>query len=206
MIETEVEKHYPSFTLNIKFKDEGILSIIGRNGSGKTTFLKILAGLIKPDRGFVKLDNIDITNLPINKRNIILVNQETYIPNFKVKTHLLWGAKIRKIKIDEKEVYEIAKMLDVPINENKKVSELSLGNKEKVALATALIAKPKVILIDEGFSNISNRKTFIENYINLARDYKIEIIYVTQDIEDAKLSEKVYRMENGTLRFFDSIS
>ena len=204
MIEAEVEKHYPSFTLNLKFKDEGIISIIGKNGSGKTTFLKIIAGIIKPDRGYVKIDEIDITNLPLNKRNVILVNQETYIPNLKIKKHLIWGAKLRKIKIDKKEVEEIAKILGIP-NENKKVSELSLGNRERVALATALLAKPKVILVDEAFSNINNRKEFIKNYISLVRDFKIELIYVTQDIEDAKLSEKIYRMDNGTISLLENL-
>jgi len=89
MIETEAEKHYPSFTLSVRFKDKGIISIIGKNGSGKTTFLRIIAGLIKPDRGYVKINGVDITNLPINKRNVILVNQETYIPNLKIRKHLV---------------------------------------------------------------------------------------------------------------------
>ncbi|MBB5253350.1 ATP-binding cassette domain-containing protein [Sulfurisphaera ohwakuensis] len=200
MLEAEVEKRYSGFALNIQFKDKGIISIIGKNGSGKTTFLKILSGIIQPDRGYVKLDGRDITNLPINKRNIVLVNQETYIPNFNVRKHLVWGAKIRKIKVDEKEIIEIAKMLDVPINENKKVGQLSLGNKEKVSLATAIIARPRVILVDEGFSNINNKRNFIRNYINLARIYGIDIIYVTQDIEDTKLAEKTYMMENGSLK------
>lgn len=204
MIEAEVEKHYPSFTLNSKFKDEGVISIIGKNGSGKTTFLKIIAGITKPDRGYVKIDGIDITNLPLNKRNVILVNQETYIPNLKIRKHLIWGTKLRKIKIDEKEVEEISKILGIP-NEDKKVGELSLGNKERVALATALLARPKLILVDEAFSNINNKREFIKNYISLVRDFKIELIYVTQDIEDAKLSEKIYRMDNGTISLFENL-
>jgi len=204
MIEAEAEKHYPSFTLSVKFKDEGTISIIGKNGSGKTTFLRIIAGLIKPDRGFVKINGLDITNLPINKRNVILVNQETYIPNLKIRKHLIWGAKLRNVKIDDKEVEEISKILGLP-SENKKVSELSLGNKERVALATALLAKPKLILVDEGFSNINNKREFIRNYISLAKDFKIELIYVTQDIEDAKLGEKIYQMDNGTINLLENL-
>ena len=204
MIETEVEKHYPSFTLSLRFKDEGIISIIGKNGSGKTTFLRIIAGLIKPDRGYVKINGLDITNLPLNRRNVILVNQETYIPNLKIRKHLVWGAKLRNVKIDDKEVEEISKILGLP-SENKKVGELSLGNKERVALATALLAKPKLILVDEGFSNINNKREFIKNYVSLAKDFKIELIYVTQDIEDAKLSEKIYQMDNGTINLFENL-
>lgn len=203
MIDADVEKHYTTFTLSAKLKDSGIISIIGKNGSGKTTFLKIIAGIIKPDRGYVKINDKDVTNLPINKRNVIFVNQESYIPNLKVKAHLTWGAKIRKIKLDEKEVIEIAKTLEIPVHENKKVEQLSLGNKEKVALGTALLARPKVILVDEGFSNISNRKEFIKNYFNLVKEFKIEIVYVTQDLEDAKIAEKTYYMNNGFLETFD---
>ena len=204
MIEADVEKHYPSFTLNLKFKDEGIISIIGKNGSGKTTFLNIIAGITKPDRGYVKINGIDITNLPLNKRNVILVNQQTYIPNLKIRKHLTWGAKLRNIKIDKKEVEEISKILGIP-NEDKKVGELSLGNKERVALATALLAKPKLILVDEAFSNINNKREFIKNYISLVKDFKIEFIYVTQDVEDAKLSEKIYRMDNGTISLLENL-
>jgi len=80
-----------------------------------------------------------------------------------------------------------------------------LGNKERVALATALLAKPKLILVDEGFSNINNKKEFIKNYISLAKGFKIELIYVTQDIEDAKLGEKVYQMDNGTINLFENL-
>lgn len=202
MLEAYVEKHYTNFTLQVEYKDEGHIAIVGRNGSGKTTFLKIIAGITKPDKGYVKLDDKDITNLPINKRNIILVTPESYIPNFRVKKHLIWGIQLRKIKYDEKEVYEIAKNFEIPIEENKKVGQLSLGNKEKVALVSALLSRPRMILIDEAFSNINNRQKFITNYLELAKDFKIDVIYVTQDLQDAKLSEKIYKMDDGRLTLY----
>lgn len=202
MIEAEVRKQFNNFMLNVKFRDGGIVSIIGKNGSGKSTFLKIISGIINPDSGYVRLNGIDITTLPVNKREIVLVNQETYIPNLKVRQHLSWGAKVRKVNVGEREIEEISKILGLPVHENKKVSQLSLGNRERVALATALLSRPKVILIDEGFSNINNKREFIKDFISLCKDYKIEVIYVTQDIEDTKLSEKVYQMENGSLKLF----
>ena len=93
------------------------------------------------------------------------------------------------------EVEEIKKNLG--INYQGKVSKLSLGMKERVSLATALIASPRVILVDEAFGNIDNRTVFIKTYRELARKSMIDVIFSTQHAEDSACADHLYRMEEG---------
>ncbi|AWR97693.1 ATP-binding cassette domain-containing protein [Acidianus sulfidivorans JP7] len=197
MIEALTYKKLGEFNLNAEIKEEGIICITGKNGSGKTTFLRAVSGFIKLDKGYIKINNYDITNLPPEKRDIVLVNQESYIPNFKVNSHILWGAKLKKIKIEEEEIKEAKELLE--INFDGKVGKLSLGQKEKVALLTAVFSKPKFILIDEAFANINNKKEIMQNFFDLTKKYKIEIIFTTQDEKDAELANSYLVMENGKL-------
>ncbi|WP_338600267.1 ATP-binding cassette domain-containing protein [Sulfolobus tengchongensis] len=198
MIEVKVKKKLQSFSLDVNFSDKGIIAITGKNGSGKTTLLNIIAGILKPDEGYIRLNEKDITTVPINKRNIVLVTPESYIPTLYLKKHLVWGAKLKGKKVNEKDIIEITELLKIPF-ENKKVGNLSLGNKEKVSLATAILAKPNLILVDEAFSNITDKDHFIAIYTDLCKKNEIELIYVTQDINDTKFSDHHYVMNNGSL-------
>ncbi|MEM3306097.1 MAG: ATP-binding cassette domain-containing protein, partial [Saccharolobus sp.] len=138
-------------------------------------------------------------NLPIRERNIVLVTPDSYIPTFSVKKHLKWGASLRRKKINEEEIREIIKLLELTEYEDKKVGSLSLGTKEKVALATAILAKPELILVDEAFGNINQKEHFVSNYKELCKKYNIELVYATQDVELVKLSDHHYTMSNGSL-------
>ncbi|TRM75429.1 sugar ABC transporter ATP-binding protein [Sulfolobus sp. E5] len=198
MIEVNVRKKIQNFFLDVNFSEKGIIAITGKNGSGKSTLLNIISGVLPPDDGYVRVDGQDITRLPINKRNIVLVTPQSFIPNLPVKKHLIWGAKLRGMKIKGDEVKEVSKLLGIADLE-KKVGQLSLGNKEKVSLATALIAKPKLILVNEAFSNITNREDFISIFKELCKRNGIQLIYVSQNVEDTKFSDHHYVMVNGSL-------
>lgn len=200
MIEVDVRKSYGNFTLNAKFKASGIIGITGKNGSGKTTLLNIIAGIVKPDLGYVKVNSIDVTNLDISKRNIIFINQDSYIPTLKVMDHLLWGFKVRSMKVDKDKVNEVAKALGVPLNDSdKKVAKLSLGNRIRVALATALLVKPSVVLVDEAFSNIDNKEEFMKAVFTICKREGIDLVFTTQDSHEVMLGNNSYKIEKGTL-------
>ncbi len=198
MIETKLEKHFRNFVLNSELKDSGIICITGSNGSGKTTFLNLILGVYKPDKGYVKINNEDITKLPIEKRRITFVNQESYVPELSVDSHILWGAKLRKTQFNENEIKDLKDALGIRFSG--KVKNLSLGQKERVAILTAILSRPKFLLVDEAFSNISDKKDFLYTLVQILKKYNIEMIFTTQDLEDVKFSEKHYIMNRGILQ------
>ena len=174
--------------------DDNMICVTGRNGSGKTTLLNIIAGVLAPDEGYVNLNSRDITRLPIEKRNVALVTPRTYIPHLDVDKHLLWGAKIKGLTVEAGFVQDVKKRLG--IDYTGRLGKLSLGMKERVALGTALISRPEVILVDEAFSNIDNRGEFIKEFKDLSRS-RSAVVFTTQFAEDARLADNVYILENG---------
>jgi molybdate/tungstate transport system ATP-binding protein len=197
MIEVRVKKKLGEFLLDSELRDENFICIVGNNGSGKTSLLNVIAGVYEPDDGYVKLDSESLTGLSPEKRQVVLVNPDSYIPHFSVETHLVWGAKLNKRDIKDQTVFEVRKMLGIDFEG--RVSNLSMGMKERVSLATALLAGPKAILVDEAFANIDNRGRFIKSYRDLTNKSKIDVIYATQHTEDSKGADHLYRMENGKL-------
>ncbi len=195
VIDIRATKTLGEFSMNAEIKEEGMICLIGNNGSGKTTLLNLIAGVSQIDGGYIRIDSTDITSVPQEKRNVVLVTPDSAIPNFEVERHLVFGANMKKLPLDRRFIDEVKTKLGVTFSG--RVSKLSLGMKERVALATALIAKPKAILVDEAFSNIDNKSEFIENYKDLATSSNIDILYSTQHTEDSEHADHVYRMESG---------
>src|SRR5207245_1205919 len=100
-----------------------------------------------PDDGFVKVGSKNVTKFPIEKREIALVTPDSFIPQLELEQHLRWGAKVKRIRLDEERITNTKKKLG--INFSGKMSKLSLGMRERVSLATAVLSTPKVILVDE---------------------------------------------------------
>ena len=136
MIELKVKKKLGNFNLDSELKDEKFICLTGRNGSGKSTLLNIMAGIYRPDEGYVKINSVPVTDIPAEKRQIVLITPDSCLPNLSVEKHLVWGAKLRKKKVGQDVISEIRKSFG--INYEGKVSKLSLGMKERVSLATAL--------------------------------------------------------------------
>jgi molybdate/tungstate transport system ATP-binding protein len=195
VIELKAKKRLGSFFLDSELKDENFICLGGKNGSGKTSLLNIVAGVYKPDEGYVKINSKTITDVSVEKRQVVLVTPDSCFPNLVVDKHLVWGAKLRKKRVEQSEIEEIKKSLG--INYRGKVSKLSLGMKERVSLATALIATPEVILVDEAFANIDNRTEFIKAYREFARKSLVDVIFSTQHTEDSECSDHFYQMEEG---------
>ncbi|MHB1868167.1 MAG: ATP-binding cassette domain-containing protein [Nitrososphaerales archaeon] len=195
MIELKAKKRLGKFLFDSELKDESFICLVGKNGSGKTSLLNIIAGVYRPDEGYVKINSETVTDVSAEKKQIVLVTPDSCIPNFQVDKHLVWGAKLRKKHVENDAVMEIRKKLG--IDYNGKVSKLSLGMKERVSLATALLASPKVILIDEAFGNIDNRIEFINTYRELTHRAMIDVIFSTQHAEDSKVADHLYEMDQG---------
>jgi len=198
MIDVRAKKVLGKFTLDAEMRDEGFICLTGKNGSGKSTFLNIVAGTLPLDEGTVRIDAKDLTHLPLEKRKIVLVTPDSCIPHLSVDKHLIWGARISGVKPDPAQVQKVMSALGIVRAE--KVAKLSLGTRERVSLATAIISKPRVILVDETFSNIDSRDQFIFEFRKLACESGIEVIFTTQFQDDANNADHEYLMEAGNMK------
>ena len=195
MIEAKVEKKLGNFYLNATLSDEHFICLTGKNGSGKTTLLKLIGGTMTPDAGYITLNSRKITNLPIERRQVSIITPDSCIPHLEVGKHLMWGARTKRIDVEDDYVTEVKTSLGITFTG--KVRKLSLGMREKVALASSLISKPELILVDEALSNIDNHTDFIHAFKDLAAKARIDVIFTTQYPEDSSQADHHYQLELG---------
>jgi molybdate/tungstate transport system ATP-binding protein len=195
LLDVEVSLKRRRFTLEAQIHDSGSICLSGPNGSGKSTLLNVIAGILKPSVGYIRVNSKDVTKLPIERRGVVLVNPESMIPHLDVERHLVWGAKVRHRVPSPELVREATDSLGITYSG--RVDALSLGMRERVSLATALLAKPEVILVDEAFSNIDRRDGFIARYASMCKRDSIDLVFATQDPADASLAEHHYRIGGG---------
>lgn len=185
--------------VNIKFSSGKIYGLYGRNGSGKSVLLKIISGLYSHE-GKVLYDNVEyekLSSLPFLRGQI---ETPSFFPNLTGLENLRLLAKIQNRISDE----EILKSLDIVnlLNEkDKRYSEYSLGMKQKLGIAQAIMENPDIIILDEPFNGIENAtvKKLIEYFKRIKKD-KI-IIVSTHIIDDLKnLCDKIYYLDGGVLR------
>jgi molybdate/tungstate transport system ATP-binding protein len=195
MIEAAVQKRFGEFSLDAAVNEGGFVCLAGRNGSGKTTLLRIVAGLTEPDDGHIKINGRDVTRTPQEKRGIVMVTPGSSIPTLRVDDHLRWGAKLKGAAIGRERLAAVKERLGIDFDG--KVGKLSLGMRERVSLATALLSAPAGILVDEAFSNLHEREEFISSYRKLVADLGIDAVFSTQDESDGRLAEHLYVLEDG---------
>ncbi|MDG6934153.1 MAG: ATP-binding cassette domain-containing protein [Nitrososphaerota archaeon] len=195
MIDLNIKKRLNQFVLEVVLRDEGFICVWGKNGSGKSTLLSIVSGVLKPDKGYVRVGNEDLTGVPIERRHVVLVTPESYIPQLSVKKHLIWGARARRLTFDENKISEIRQKLG--IDYDGRMDSLSLGMREKVSLASALLSAPSLICVDEVFSSIDSKVTFIQAFKELAASSNMDVIYATPNEEDAQWADHEYVLESG---------
>jgi len=183
------------FNLDAEINDSGFICLSGLNGSGKSTLLNVIAGVLKPDAGFVKTGSKDVTKLPMEQRGVVLVTPDSLIPNLEVDRHLVWGVSAKKVRIDAEAITRTKEALGITYHG--RVDRLSLGMRERVSLATALLSKPKAILVDEAFSNIDHREDFIRSFASLCKAETIDLMHTTQRSEDANLADHHYELVAG---------
>ena len=170
--------------------DKGsITAIIGESGSGKSTLLRILAGLQNANRGVFTLDDHlifdDKKAIDVHKRKIGLVFQDyTLFPHLTVYQNIAFGMN-HKHKKDR--IKSILKMVELEEDAKKYPHECSGGMQQRIALARAMANQPKLLLLDEPFSNLDQdlKVRLRTQFINWAKQEEITLIWVTHDIEEA---------------------
>ena len=192
--------------INVEVHEGEFFTFLGPSGCGKTTTLRTITGFIEPAAGTVSVKGVDITHVPIEKRNIGIVFQSyALFPSMTVYNNIAFGLKVQKLKkqeIDEK-VHAIARKVDLSDEQlGKAVSQLSGGQQQRVAIARALVTGPAIICMDEPLSNLDAKlRVQLRNELKkMQRDFGITTIYVTHDQEEAlTLSDRIAVFNKGII-------
>ena len=179
------------------------VTLLGSSGCGKTTTLRIIAGLEQPDSGQVFLDGKDVTSLEPNQRNVNTVFQNyALFPHMNVADNIGYGLKLKKTPKAEisRRVKEMLELVQLSGFEKRKPSELSGGQRQRVAIARALVNNPEVLLLDEplGALDLQLRRAMQHELKRLQKKLGITFIYITHDQEEAiNMSDTIAVMNHG---------
>jgi ABC-type Fe3+/spermidine/putrescine transport system ATPase subunit len=191
--------------INLAVDKGRFVSLLGQSGCGKTTLLRIIAGLENAGSGSILLDGDEITDMPIQLRNISIVFQNyALFPHMNVFENIAYGLKVKKyssLKIQDK-VNEVLRKVNLLQKAKHNVSLLSGGEQQRVALARAIVTEPQIILLDEPLSNLdySLRLQARSELKRLQNEIGITCIYVTHDQSEAlALSDEISVMDNGCI-------
>ena len=200
---TEGEAVLDNISLEIS-KGE-FITLLGSSGCGKTTTLRIIAGLEQPDAGSVWLDGREVTGLEPNQRDVNTVFQNyALFPHMNVAENIGYGLKLKKVPKSEirKKVSQMLELVQLEGYEKRKPSELSGGQKQRVAIARALVNNPKVLLLDEplGALDLKLRRAMQIELKHLQKKLGITFIYITHDQEEAiNMSDRIAVMKDGRI-------
>ncbi len=192
------------------------LAILGRSGCGKTTLLKIIAGLLEPspaesELGQVILQQQNISTQPPQQRGIVYLYQEALLfPHLNVFENVAFGLRLRKQPNTDVKNRVEAMLVDLGLTEHtrKMPTELSGGQKQRVAFGRALIVQPKLLLLDEPFGalDVETRGAMQVFYKRIAAEQGITSVFVTHDLKEAVLmGDQLGYMDSGNLHIFNDL-
>jgi molybdate transport system ATP-binding protein len=205
----DIKHRQGHFALDIAFETQGgLTALFGRSGSGKTSIVNIIAGLIRPDAGRVSVDGVDLVDtargvfVPRHKRRIGYVFQEGRLfPHLTVRQNLLYGRWFAPPAGDrDGDLDRVVDLLGIAALLPRRPGRLSGGEKQRVAIGRALLASPRLLLMDEPLASLDDaRKAEIYPYIERLRDQAgIPIVYVSHSVaEVARLASTVVLLADG---------
>lgn len=186
--------------ISITFEEGKIYGIVGKNGSGKSVLLKTICGFIRPDKGEILFDNINIDKKQIFPPETgAMFENSGFIPNISGLENLKLLASINNI-ISEEEILKSVDIVNLKEDINKKYYKYSLGMRKKLGICQAIMENQKYIILDEPFNGIDDESLKkIKIQLNKIKENKIIIIstHIKEDIE--KLCDEVYKISNGKI-------
>ena len=208
MLRVEVFKQLGEFSIEASFTSEGrVTGLFGASGAGKTSLINMIAGLLKPDRGIIAIDNetLDDTagrvHVPPYRRRIGYVFQDARLfPHLDVSQNLDYGRRMNGLKRDGASEARITDLLDIGGLKDRRPGQLSGGERQRVALGRALLSKPRLLLLDEPLGSLDEgRKVEILPYLMRLRDEAgIPMVYVSHDAAELRqLATQIVMLRHG---------
>ncbi|MBF0699888.1 ABC transporter ATP-binding protein [Streptococcus danieliae] len=191
--------------INFELEEGKFYTLLGASGSGKSTILNMIAGLLDPSSGDIFLDGQRLNDVPINQRDVHTVFQSyALFPHMNVFDNVAFPLKVRKV--DKKEIAErvsqVLKMVQLSGYEKRSIQKLSGGQRQRVAIARAIINQPRVVLLDEPLSalDLKLRTDMQYELRELQQGLGITFVFVTHDQEEAlAMSDWIFVMNEGEI-------
>lgn len=209
-LEVDIEKNFPGFSSKFCFAltcDK--YGVFGPSGSGKSTLMNLLSGLTVPDKGYIRLnkrtlfDSNQGINLPADKRNIGVVFQHGHLfPHLNVRQNLFYGRKRNKSMAHSIDPDHLISILELQPLLERRVTKLSGGEKQRVALGRTILACPELILMDEPLNGLDGRLKYqiIPHLQRVFSDFSIPLIFISHSIQEMRMmTEDVLVIQDGTI-------
>jgi molybdate transport system ATP-binding protein len=213
MLRVDVSKQLDEFTVEAKFASEGrVTGLFGASGAGKTSLINMIAGLLRPDRGAIAIDDetLDDTSarlhVAVHRRRIGYVFQDARLfPHLDVRKNLDYGRRMNHLAADETLWRRVTELLDIGHLLDRRPGKLSGGEQQRVALGRALLSQPRLLLLDEPLGSLDEeRKEEILPYLVRLRDEAgIPMVYVSHDPSELrKLATQIAIIQRGRITAF----
>jgi molybdate transport system ATP-binding protein len=208
MLRVDIAKQLGDFVLEASFSSEGrVTGLFGASGAGKTSLVNMIAGLLRPDRGVIALDDeiLDDTekdvHVPPHRRRIGYVFQDARLfPHMNVAQNLAYGRRMNRLPDDPAQQKRVTDLLDIGHLLDRRPGKLSGGERQRVALGRALLSKPRLLLLDEPLGSLDEgRKVEILPYLVRLRDEaNVPMVYVSHDAAEMRqLATQIVMLRNG---------
>jgi len=203
----QLARAWPEFTLGVSLElgEREIGAILGPSGSGKSSLLRLIAGLERPDSGRIFLDERDLTQLPPEKRGIGMVFQDyALFPAMTVAQNISYGPRLAGLRRAERNriTQELASKMGIARYLDRYPAALSGGERQRVALARTIAASPRLVLLDEPLSSLDEnlRKQLRLELASRLRESESAALHVTHDVEEAMaVADRIFLMRDGAI-------
>jgi molybdate transport system ATP-binding protein len=207
-LDVDIRYRRGDFRLDVAFQAQpGLTALFGRSGAGKTTIVDVIAGLLMPDHARVVVDGVTLTDtargisVPVHQRQLGYVFQEPRLfPHLSVGDNLCYGRRFQNDPAPARELERVVELLGLNEFLARRPATLSGGEKQRVAIGRALLASPRVLLMDEPLSSLDDaRKQEILPYLERLRDdARLPILYVSHSVpEVARLAVSIVLLSRG---------
>jgi len=216
MLSVAIEKQLGGFRIEASFTSDGLVTgLFGNSGAGKTSIINMIAGLTVPDRGHIALDNEVLddsasgVHVPPHRRRIGYVFQDARLfPHFSVRQNLDYGRRMNGLVHDASGEKHTIGLLDIGHLLDRRPAQLSGGERQRVALGRALLAKPRLLLLDEPLGSLDEERKaeILPYFIRLRDEASVPMAFVSHDpAEMRRLATNVVMLKRGKVVAFGGI-